>query len=317
VRGRYILCAVIIFSILCLSGLKKVFAFDHVSAQEVYDMVMNNEAILIDVRASEECAFVGSPALEAGGDPITYLIPWKLYDGIDAGGNKKFKDNLDFDALILQTFGDDTDQQLIVMCAAGSRSSSAASRLEELGFTYVQELDGAQNGTGGFQGPINANQYEGYKGYPGRLSDSLVSWMDTGLPVTYKIDPDKIPKIEQQAQQSRSGSGNLSNFVPYGGYPTFSYQQRVYTPQSYFAPSYQYQAPFVDPVFRMSNFWGGSSQNIPSQNLLLYQSSPFQSFDLINSQQFQLSSYSFPGLNTFSMSNINNVESEISPCNSS
>ena len=302
---------------LYFSGIQNIYAFDHVTAQEAYDMVMNNGAVLIDVRTSEECAFVGSPALEPGGDPIAYLIPWELFDGIDDGGNKKFKDNLDFDTLILQTFGDDMDQQLIVMCAGGSRSSFAASRLEGLGFTYVQELDGEQNGTGGFQGPVNANQYEGYKGYPGRLSVSSISWMDTGLPMTYKIDPEKTPKIERQNQQSQSGSRSSSNLVLYGGYPAFSYQPMSYMPQSYFLPSNQYQTSFLDPLFRVSNFGGGTSQNIPVQNFSLFQSSPFGSFNLMNLQQFQFASYSFPGLNTSSSSNGSSAVQEIQTCNSS
>ena len=132
--------------------------------------------------------------------------------------------NEDFTAIIEQEFGYDHDQTLIVMCASGVRGSIAASALTD--FTDVYDIDNAireipgdpasRGGRGGFQGTTYGETYEGYKGYPGRLAhtrshrhinvqtdtdrivteEDSVSWMDTGLPVTFRLDPDLIPELE-------------------------------------------------------------------------------------------------------------------------
>lgn len=203
-------------------------AFDQITAQEAYNMVSSDEATLLDVRTLEEYTFVGSPALDADGEPIAYLISWKLFGGIDDNGQIIYKDNPEFDALIEQAFGSGKDRPLIVMCGFGGRSSGAANRLEQMGFTSVYEVDNIlkelaspPGGCGGFQGANYQAEtngyYLGYRGYPGRLpsgsvpssikvatitaqienENDSVSWMDTGLPITQKVDPKKIPKLEK------------------------------------------------------------------------------------------------------------------------
>ncbi len=198
-------------------------AFQNITAQEAYDMVNNGQATLIDVRTLEEAVWVGSPALVPGGNPIAYLIPWQFWTGVDENGKSTYVLNPDFDALIEKTFGDDKGHALIAMCRSGHRSTYAAERLEELGYTNVYELDNARmevekypGGCGGFQGSDYKGAYDGYRGYPERLPvnsspwkttletetysinnlDDSVSWMDTGLPITQKIDLTKIPTVE-------------------------------------------------------------------------------------------------------------------------
>lgn len=198
-------------------------AFTNITAQEAYDMVCSGEADLIDVRTLEEAVWVGSPACEAGGDQIAYLIPWEFWDGVDKDGKSIMKENHNFNSLMLKTFGEPlkdpiiANRGLITMCRSGGRSTAAAKQLEDLGYTNVYEIDNIlkemENGTGGnggFQGSSYSNKYDGYRGYPERLpSESVatdtdeiktpndsVSWMDIGLPVTQKIDPRKVPKIK-------------------------------------------------------------------------------------------------------------------------
>ena len=204
-------------------------AFDQITAQEAFNMVCSGGATLLDVRTLEEYTFVGSPALYAGGEPIAYLISWKLFGGIDDNGQTIYKDNPDFDALIEQTFGSSKECALIVMCGFGGRSTGAANRLEQIGFTRVYEIDNRlkelaspPGGCGGFQGSNYQAEtngyYLGYRGYPGRLPNASVpstikvatitaqienendsvSWMDTGLPITQKVDPKKIPKLKKE-----------------------------------------------------------------------------------------------------------------------
>ncbi|MFV9692085.1 MAG: rhodanese-like domain-containing protein, partial [Desulfobacteria bacterium] len=189
-----------------------------------YDMVNSGQATLIDLRTLEECYWVGSPALAPGGDPIAVVIPWQIIT-IDNSGTVTKEDNSDFDTLVLQEFGDDNDQALIVMCRSGKRSTAAAEELERLGFTNLYEIDNylkerekedSVGGRGGFQGTSYKNTYDGYRGHPERLpennsvwkitvetytedinnTEDSVSWMDIGLPITQKIDPYLIPTLE-------------------------------------------------------------------------------------------------------------------------
>lgn len=205
----------IILAVMLVMTVGSAAAVKNITAQETYDMVKGGEATLIDVRTLAEAAWVGSPALVAGGDPIAYLIPWMNWKGVDENGRSIMLMNPDFDALIEQTFGDDKNQTLIFMCLCGGRSLRAANRLESLGYTNVYNLDNPLKGCrGGFLGSNYGVTYDGYGGYPGRLPsnglpqitvqtdtdkinnpDDSVSWMDTGLPITRKIDPAKIPQL--------------------------------------------------------------------------------------------------------------------------
>jgi rhodanese-related sulfurtransferase len=196
------------------------FAYENITAEEAYNMVNDGEALLIDVRTLEECLWVGMPNVADG---ALYVIPW-LTKTISAEGTVVTELNPDFEALVLQEFGDDRDQALITMCRSGGRSTAAANLLEEIGFTRIYELDNAlkdaENGTGGrggFQGTSYGSDYEGYRGYPARLPynqspnkvtvqtitdrirnpESSVSWMDTGLPVTQDLSKAVIPVLAE------------------------------------------------------------------------------------------------------------------------
>jgi len=190
-------------------------AYESITAQEAFDMVSSGAAVMLDVRTLQEVQWVGSPAFVAGGSPIAYVIPLQFED-IDSAGNITVTQNPDFDDLVEQTFPDHS-QPIIAICRSGGRSSKAAEKLEGLGYSYIYEVDNyLQNGFGGFQGSNYGNATEGYRGYPQRLpntmspkkinvktdssrivnSDDSVSWMDSGLPVTQKIDTSKIPPLD-------------------------------------------------------------------------------------------------------------------------
>jgi rhodanese-related sulfurtransferase len=213
--------ALIMSTAVLVIGVGSAAAFEQITAQEAYDMVNSGQATLIDVRTLQEAVWVGSPALVPGGNPIAYLIPWQFWTGVDENGISTYEPNDVFNELIEQTFGDDKGQALITMCRSGHRSTYAAERLEELGYTNVYEIDNPLKeisnhlgGNGGFQGSDYKGAYDGYRGYPDRLPvnsnpwkitvetktykinnpDDSVSWIDTGLPVTQKIDLDKIPQ---------------------------------------------------------------------------------------------------------------------------
>lgn len=262
-KNFYVNIILVLFSVILATGIRCSSAYELITAQEAYDMVSAVQAIIIDVRTLEESVFVGSPALEPEGESIAYLIPWKIFEGIDENGSKKFRDNPDFDTLVNQTFGNDKTQPLITMCASGIRSSFAAQRLESLGFTNVFEIDNKLKETsnypggvgGGFQGSSYNGLYDGYKGYPDRLDNGSsditletvtndidnendsVSWMDTGLPITHKNDPNKIPKVKKEASSkeynvSPAKSQTIIPFINYQWLPNFN-QQQTYLPSLY------------------------------------------------------------------------------------
>lgn len=219
---KKLFAVLVVFTAVLAIGVGSAAAFENVTAQEAYDMVNSGQATLIDVRTLEEVVWVGSPALVAGGNPIAVVIPWQTKT-IDNQGNVDTTLNPDFDALVEQEFGD-KDQVLITMCRSGKRSTAAALWLEvELSFTNVYELDNplkeaanGEGGRGGFQGTNYSNAYDGYRGHPERLpennspwkitvetvtedinnAEDSVSWKDTGLPITQKVDPDLIPILE-------------------------------------------------------------------------------------------------------------------------
>ena len=217
---KKLFAVLVVFTAVLAIGVGSATAFENVTAQEAYDMVNSGQATLIDVRTLEEVVWVGSPALVPGGDPIAYLIPWKFWTGVDETGKSTYEMNEDFDTLVEQEFS--KDQVLITMCLMGKRGTSAAKQLELLGFTNVYELDNAlkeeengHGGCGGFQGTNYSNTYDGYRGHPERLPENnspwkitietvtkdinnakdSVSWKDTGLPITQKVDPSLIPTL--------------------------------------------------------------------------------------------------------------------------
>lgn len=292
-------------------GMGNVAAFDLITAKEAYDMVANGQAILIDVRTLEEYVFVGSPALEPEGDPIAYLISWEHLEGIDEYGQNEYRVNSDFDALIEQTFGYDKNQALIIICRSGNRSSYAADRMEELGYSNIYEVDNKlremtsyPGGRGGFQGSSYNSSYNGYRGYPGRLhseqgasdikvqtvtnnidsEDDSVSWMDSGLPITQKTDPDKIPKIKRDASTNKvTESKSALQFTN----PLLNYQGLSnYIQQPYYSLSL-YQSPMLESMFPyglqslsfQSHSWYQPNQSFYSYPYMLnsFQLSPSQS----------------------------------------
>lgn len=286
-------------------------AIQQITAYEAFNLLninQGNEFIMIDVRTLEEYILVGSPALEAGGEPLAYLIPFKLFDGVDTEGKLIFKSNPDFDTLIRETFGQNLAKKFILLCQSGVRSTQAAERMVQLGFPtdHLYEIDNIKKeqnsypgGRGGFQGFLYDNQFDGYKGYPARLpSDSgpikvatetnnleendSVSWMDSGLPITHKVNHDQYPKVKTvnpPASKKTSSTSSIPSTSFYGFFPYSSFQSPFNLPQSIFnqAAGYNYQSPMMNyysPVssFVSSGLWSNNQWNFqPSYLSDLYQ----------------------------------------------
>ena len=137
-------------------------------------------------------------------------------------------------------------------------------RLEERGFTNIFEVDNKikemvsfPGGRGGVQGSGYSGLYNGYRGYPDRLPETChdcehkvepttnylddehdsVAWMDIGLPITQKIDPAKIPKLEKEAELSTKSTttSRSQTALAYMPYQPFSNYMPTYAPTYHFA----------------------------------------------------------------------------------
>jgi rhodanese-related sulfurtransferase len=117
---------------------------------------------------------------ELAAEPIAINIPvWRLTENGWKRNAKKFypaveKLAREFDVVILY-------------CRTGGRSGIAGNGIEPGLFLGVYEIDdpAGTNGQGGFSGPdysSTTNAYNGYAGFPGRLSVPI-SWVDSGLPL--------------------------------------------------------------------------------------------------------------------------------------
>jgi rhodanese-related sulfurtransferase len=126
--------------------------------------------------------------------PIALSIPYRLWDESQAQlvPNAAFPDAID-------DLADRGVDILIVFCRSGARSTEC---IVDLGpaiisrFAGVYEIDdpsGIIVGVGGFEGSAYAQGYNGYRGFPGRLTEvqdePSVSWKDSGLPIRTGVRP--------------------------------------------------------------------------------------------------------------------------------
>jgi rhodanese-related sulfurtransferase len=120
--------------------------------------------------------------------PIASNIPFRLWNEtegkLDADPNPAFANDL---ANLIQAKG---AQVIILFCRTGGRSSACPDQFPNVSQnTAVYEIDDPMgvNGHGGFEGPTYGDAYNGYVGFPGRLTEvqntPSVSWKDSGLPI--------------------------------------------------------------------------------------------------------------------------------------
>ncbi len=121
--------------------------------------------------------------------PIAINIPVKLWDEATATtvDNPHFYDDVaglsaDYDVVILS-------------CRSGVRSDRGVDFENSGMFTAVYEIDDGDpdGGVGGFEGTSYSNVFNGYRGFPGRVTKKedlpSVSWKDAGLPIKTGINP--------------------------------------------------------------------------------------------------------------------------------
>lgn len=93
---------------------------ENISYMEAKEMIINDNAILVDVRTQEE--------YDAGHIDGAYLLPVNSIDEDTAGEVISSKDSI-----------------VIVYCRSGARSSEAADKLKNLGYTNIYDLGSINN----------------------------------------------------------------------------------------------------------------------------------------------------------------------------
>lgn len=122
--------------------------------------------------------------------PIAINIPYYFWD--EDTGSLVVNENFSTDVEELQTTGYDI---LIFFCRSGGRSEMCLGNFNTSLFQAIYEIDqpDGKSGRGGFEGTSYSNSYNGYRGFPERLTEiqdhSSVSWKDAGLPIKTSINP--------------------------------------------------------------------------------------------------------------------------------
>jgi len=114
----------------------------------------------------------------------------KLWD--EATGT--LSENPEFRSEIEQRLEKDYDV-LIFFCRSGGRSEDCLVDFDTEPFYAIYEIDqpDGKSGRGGFEGTSYSNVYNGYRGFPERLTEiqenPSVSWKDAGLPIKTNVNP--------------------------------------------------------------------------------------------------------------------------------
>ena len=133
---------------------------------------------ILDVRTPEEFLFVGHA-------PMAWNIPAFIQTYEWDSEKKRFpmKPNSYFISRAKELFT--PDDTLLVSCRSGGRSSLAVNQLAEAGFKYVYNI------TDGMEGDMVKDPESVFQGL--RLKNG---WKNSGLPWTYHIDPERIPRYK-------------------------------------------------------------------------------------------------------------------------
>ncbi|WP_299842996.1 rhodanese-like domain-containing protein [uncultured Roseovarius sp.] len=154
----------------------------YLTASEAYEMKQErgNAVLFVDVREPVEIMFTGYT------DVIDVNVPYLLVNPAKWNANKPvfaMEPNPDFTSGIAKALADrglDATTPVILMCrSGGTRGAPSAIALESLGLEQVYVV------VDGFEGSAVKDHPNG----PWRLKNG---WKNSGLPWSYKLNPDKI-----------------------------------------------------------------------------------------------------------------------------
>jgi len=145
----------------------------YVTAMEAYHKWKANpeKVMILDVRTPEEYLYIGHAEM-AWNIPLLF----QTYNWDAERGYFSMKPNTEFISLIKTVF--QSGDTILVTCRSGGRSAMAVNRLADAGFKNVYNI------TDGFEGDLVNDPASVYNG-----QRMVNGWKNSGLPYTYKIDP--------------------------------------------------------------------------------------------------------------------------------
>ena len=157
----------------------------YLTSKEAYDMKKEkgDAVFFVDVRSKAEAVFLGMPTVADA------LLPLEEFNGESAPWNDKGNAyssdmNLDFvpqmDAL-LKSKGLDKHATIVLMCRSGSRSALATGMLAKYGYDHIYSV------IDGYEGDV-------VKEGPQAGQRAVNGWRNAGLPWSYKLELNKMPK---------------------------------------------------------------------------------------------------------------------------
>jgi len=159
----------------------------YVTSAEAYDKwrAAPDKVKVFDVRTLEEYLFVGHA-------PMAWNIPlfFQTHEWDADKGHFKMEPNPDFLAEVKKAAS--PDETILVMCRSGGRSAMAVNLMAENGYRNVYQI------TDGMEGDAVKDPLSVYNGK--RLRNG---WKNSGLPWTYKPDPERIllPEVPRPAAE--------------------------------------------------------------------------------------------------------------------
>lgn len=155
----------------------------YLTPQEAFDMKQKDPkgVALFDIRTRAEAMYVGMPSA------VDALVPYVEHQEImsdwdDKRAMYKLEPNQDFVSEIerrLKDLGLDKTASIVLICRSGDRSSKAADRLQEAGYTKVYSV------AEGFEGDMA-------KEGPKAGQRAVNGWKNANLPWSYKLDKAKM-----------------------------------------------------------------------------------------------------------------------------
>ena len=158
----------------------------YVSAEEAYEKwrAAPDSVKVLDVRTLEEYIFVGHATM-ARNIPLYY----QTHEWDARSGRFTMQPNPDFLSQVKQVAS--PDETIMVMCRSGGRGARAVDMLAEAGFKHVYNI------TDGMEGDSIDDPGSVFEGQ--RLRNG---WKNSGLPWSYKIDPERLPLTGSQEADS-------------------------------------------------------------------------------------------------------------------
>ena len=157
----------------------------YVTAKEAYDkwLAAPDAVTVLDVRTLEEYLYIGHA-------PMAWNIPLMFQTNEWDAEKERFsmQPNPEFLTLVKEVAAP-TDT-IMVMCRSGGRSAMAVNQLAEAGFTNVYQI------TDGMEGDSIDDPPSVFQGQ--RLRNG---WKNSGVPWTYKPDPEKIMLKTEAAEK--------------------------------------------------------------------------------------------------------------------